>query len=125
LELQLEINPTGDTTTREAQTIATLVRDSIARLETVSCVAPLQRPGQHRAKGSIVDSLQAFLVSVTPAGLRSVLSVVKSVATRPRQPKTIITVKSKTAQYKFEFDPSALSIQEIVDNVTRLPGLSE
>jgi hypothetical protein len=123
MEVQIEIAPADNTTKREAQEIALLIRQAIEQLDTVSCIEPIQIQRPDRTKGGAIESLQEFFVSFAPAGLRAMLGVVKAIAGRPRQPKTTITIKGRKTQFKFEFDPNAVSLQDIVDNVSRLPGL--
>jgi hypothetical protein len=124
LDIQLEILPTEGTTLHEAREVALLLRTEIERLAAVSGVEPVRLPAPGGAKGGEIESLQEFFVSLAPTGLKALFGLVKAIAMRPRQPKTIITVKTKSTQFQFEFDPTALSLNEIVENVSKLPGIA-
>jgi hypothetical protein len=108
MEVQIEIAPADNTTKREAQEIALLIRQAIEQLDTVSCIEPIQIQRPDRTKGGAIESLQEFFVSFAPAGLRAMLGVVKAIAAdranqRRRSPSKVERLSSNSSLIQTQY----------------------
>jgi hypothetical protein len=120
LELIVRIVPTDTTTQDEVIALTEEVRPELESTEDVIHVSSVHGAAPHGSKTGGIAEVGAFLLSLGPKAVDSVLKVLKTVLGRPGQPRTIIKIQKKGTKYDFEFDPRQVKLEEIVDQIRRL-----